>query len=211
MIKDVGYIISSHINYQEPLNHLLQSMQYIPPEYKFIGIGGASYLAYQQSFASIAITHHNSYDYTGLIEYIIGIERGAVGPLEHVFLLHDTMEFSIDTDILIKTANPDMWCTAIWGGQCNLMLLRTSYILQHKDLILSWINCSKDEAVKHEGELFRICPDDKKASYIGDCLNLGVQTIYNGAERVVEHYTGINLRKYKANWGQSNGNWVVKP
>ncbi|NJO30622.1 MAG: hypothetical protein HC874_26080 [Richelia sp. SL_2_1] len=157
-------------------------------------------------------TTHNSFDYTAIIEFLELEFFFEYKNYSHIFTLHDTMEFGNSTDKLIKTANPDMWCTAVWGGQCNLMLLKTEYIIQSKDLILSWKNCTKGDAIKYEGELFRLCPENKRTAYPGTYEILGTQKPYNGVDRLVEYYTGIDLKKYKANYGQTDSSsYEVKP
>lgn len=205
---NVGYLISSHISYDAPRAHLLRSMGAIDALRVLVAVGGCDTDA--RDGLTLAV-RHNSFDYTALIAFL---ELEASPAWSHVFLLHDTMEFRPSTDHLISAAPADAPAVAVWGGFCNLGLLRVDYLRSRATEVLSWRNCTKAEAVNAEGVLWRTAPPPHY-QYPGTCHEIGTARPYGGAERVVEHYTGIDLVKYKANWGQNTSldpsRWVVTP
>lgn len=203
---NILYAISSHESYAKASSHLLKSMPLEALNDTMLVIGG---WAADSEMPRERTVKHNSFDLTALISLV-------ENPLEgysHIFLLHDTMEFGPKTHELVYTANPDHYATAIWGGQCNLMLLRYDYALTHaREWILTQKNAPKQEAIHSEGVLFRSLPSHLRGSYSGDMIEMGVEYPYGDSPRMKEYYSGVDLVKYKANWGQTHpGNYVVTP
>lgn len=194
------YLISSHRKYKEPLERLLRSMSYINPERKFVAIGGCDDRHMAVNLGALTLNvEHNSFDYTALIEVL---EHPPVG-FSHVFLLHDTMEISPETDALIDRADPTMDAVAAYpGGQCNLCLFRTDWLMRNRDRILAMRNCTKDEAVKFEGVLFKDAP--RQAVFPNaECRVLSEAPVYEGGlKRRTELYTSVQILKFKSSWGQ---------
>lgn len=145
---------------------------------------------------------HNSFDYTSLIALI----GGFLPPSEHVFLLHDTMEFTPETDALIRQADPEMDATAaVDGGQCNLCLFRTDYLMSKRKEIWNMKACSKLEAVQFEGVLWKDAP--KRALYPNSTVDvLGEEKVYGGLPRRIEFYRSVGIKKFKASFGQDMEN-----
>lgn len=190
MIPSLCYLISSNIAYREPLNQLLHSMDYAA----FIVIGGCKDTG---SVVNYRMVSHNSFDYTALIEFIDFEKQPS-----HVFLLHDTMEFTPETDALVRSADPEMDATAaVDGGQCNLCLFRTDYLMTKREQILKMRNCTKLEAVQFEGVLWKDAP--KRAVYPNATVDVLCESpVYGGAVRRTERYNAVRILKHKASWGQ---------
>lgn len=205
----IGYLISSHITYGPPLERLLDSMRDVAPADIFVAVGGLEdepgWMHYRS--ALLTVVDHNSYDYTALITML---EDGWQVP-DHLFLLHDTMAFGPETVRRIHEADPAHVATAVWGGQCNLMLLRTDYVRARARDILALKNCSKQAAIAAEGFLWREAPEDARGSYPGRFFERGTARPYGGAARIQEYYEGVDLVKWKANWGQAPQQPVVTP
>lgn len=196
----IGYLISSHIDYSAPRLRLLESTRGINPNRIVVVVGGCPAETRRMWHHPIVEVTHNSYDYTALIDYV---EHADTYPdWSHLFLLHDTMELGPDADYLIGQADRSKKAVAVWGGQCNLMLLRADYVRQCEAQLLGLKNCSKRYAVEMEGFLWRHLPESERGIYAGDCQQLGVEQTYGGAERLREYYSGVDITKYKANWGQ---------
>jgi hypothetical protein len=212
MINRVGYLISTNINYTAALERLLKSMEFINKGDVFIVSGGHSspmYFMREDGYQEWHVTH-NSFDYTALICLI---ENQWPLP-DHIFLLHDTMELGERADGLIKSAPADLQAFAVWQGFCNLMLLRTEYANSRAKEILALKNCTKQHAVDAEGFLWRTL-NTPSAHYPGECLIKYSDLVYHGAQRRVVYYTGVDITKYQANWGQNSSLdpclWVVRP
>lgn len=207
-----GYLISSHARYSAPLEVLLRSMTGIEPQRIFIAVGGSSEETLRVSNGRlIAHCKHNSFDHTASIEFL----RYSLRFPARVFLLHDTMEFTAETDALVSAA-PHKWAVAAssgsGGGQCNLLSLDVEYLRRSAPALHSLRDCSKYAAIMSEGMLWKQCPEEHRAVYPGEsCEVVGRSRPYDGAERLVEMYGGVKLRKFKANWGQDNSNGVVVP
>jgi len=201
---DIGYIISSNIRYQKPLEKLLNSMiSYgVKPANIFVAVGGSEVDRtvidgrwYERS--------HNSFDYTGLIELILHTPDFP----EYIMTLQDTTEFTEHThDLILNGINVENDGTAVYGGQCNLVVYRYSYLLEQRDYILSHRDMSKLHSIQTEGELWRMIPDNKRGHYNNSTMDVLSYEFYpygTGIPRIVERYNAIQLLKYKANYGQS--------
>lgn len=198
MIDPVTYLISSHVAYRDALARLLTSMRQIENRRKWVFIGGAD----RERVVNVAglpcfEVPHNSYDYTALIEW-------AARPDGHrnVFLLHDTMELTAESDELIQQANPEMEATAAYpGGRTNLVCYRTDYLLTHYDYIQGLKNCTKEQAISHEGRLWYMTERRTVYSH-ADCVCGKIDRPFNGAERLHEYYPAVQITKLKANFGR---------
>lgn len=208
MIDKLGYLISSHNEYQAPLQRLLMSL---PTSRDAIAVvGGCAGYTERQIIVRQYEVPHNSYDYTALIDFV---EHRDFYPARwsHVFLLHDTMELSRESDRLIRNADPALDAVAVWGGECNLGLYRVDYLLSRRAEILALKNCTKLRAVEVEGFLWRTLPEDRRGSYPGPAHLEPTRAIYGGASRQGIVYEGVGITKYKANWGQAWPPNVVTP
>lgn len=192
MIPSFCYLISSNVAYQEPLKRLLGSMSVSHDH--FVVIGGCKDTGCVLNYR---IVNHDSFDYTALIEFLDFEKQPS-----HVFLLHDTMEFTAETDALVRSADPEMDATAaVDGCQCNLGLFRTDYLLTKRAEILKMRNCTKLEAVQFEGVLWKDAP--KRAVYPNGTVDVVSETaVYGGAIRRTERYNALKLFKHKSSWGQ---------
>ena len=121
------------------------------------------------------------------------------------------MEFGMNTDYLVRQADPDVDATAVYGGQCNLALYRADYLLSHTmwKFIQDRRNMSKLDSIFFEGKLVHLTTNAK--AYPGDLQMLGVEYPYSNVPRMKEYYSGIDLVKWKANWGQNMSNLVTRP
>jgi hypothetical protein len=209
----VGYLISSHVRYSVPLSRLLTSMAAVEKERIFVVIGGhARATTLSLSGIRLALATHNSFDHTAVIEF------NRLRPVfpDHVFLLHDTTEFTGQTERLISQADPEKWATAATskhdGAQCGLMLCRKDYLFRMQGQLTRFINCSKFNAIRGEGFLWKQCPREHRAIYPDDdVITEGIRAEYHGAPRLVEFYRAVALRKFKANWGQHRRRHVTIP
>lgn len=199
MIQDLLYLVSSHDRYGIPLERLLRSMEFVRADIMVVRGGSGCDVCHVNAAGYSCHVTHNSFDYTALIH---AIEKGELENYQHAFLLHDTMEFSHETSRLICQADPEMDATACYpGGQCNLCLFRTDYLMSKKDLILSMKNCTKQQAVDFEGVLWKDAP--RKALYPNATVDvLGEEKVYGGLTRRIERYNAIQLLKFKGSWGQ---------
>lgn len=204
---NIGYLISSHKDYQAPRERLTASMAAIDVHTIRMVIGG--HPEREVWFHTVAHVPHNSYDYTALVDFVE--HPGEYPAWSHIFLLHDTMELGPDADRLIRTADPSVKATAVWGGQCNLGLYRADYLLSRRADILALKDCTKQQAVAAEGFLWRQLSEAERASYPGGYDQLVTEQTYGGAERLREYYSGVDIWKYKANWGQHPVPDVVTP
>ncbi len=211
MIERLGYLISSHKDYVAPLARLLASMQNIHRPLIAVVSGGHAETSHAHATdgALVCCVTHNSYDYTALIDFV---EHPDDYPdWSHVFLLHDTMELGMDSSASIRQADPSLDSVAAWGGECNLALYRVDYLLRRRDAILALKDCTKLQAVEAEGFLWRSLPPDRRGVYPGGIDIDYTQAVYGGMERQRVVYTGVDITKWKANWGQLWPPTVVTP
>jgi len=210
MIERLGYLMSSCAGYETPLQHLLT---HIPPNIATRDcravVGGYRERSTHQIITQQIFVAHQSFDYTALVDLV---EHADEYPAwSHVFLLHDTMELSPDSDQLIRTADPSLDCVAVWGGECNLALYRVDYLLSKRQAILALKDCTKLDAVTAEGFLWRQLPPERRGTYPGGIDIAYAEPIYGGVERQRVMYTGVGITKWKANWGQVWPPNVVTP
>lgn len=203
----VGYLVSSHVSYAAPRAHLLRTL------------GGLSYRVVIGEGGPRAVTAegvavpYRAFDYTALIDYAEHPED--YPDWTHVFLLHDTCEAGPDMDRLVHTADPQARATAVWGGQCNLALYRADELRARAADLAALKGCTKTQSVAREGFLWRTLPPAERGHYAGGCVEGLPVPVYGGALRMPEHYTGVDLIKYKANWGQNatqaEARWIIQP
>ena len=162
----------------------------------FVVIGGCKDVG---SVANYCMVGHSSFDYTALIQFI---DSDFDFKPSHVFLLHDTMEFTPETDSLVRRADPDVDATAaVHGCVCNLGLFRTDYLMSKREQILKMRNCTKLEAVQFEGVLWKDAP--RRDVYPNATVDvLSESPVYGGAVRRTERYNSVGILKHKASWGQ---------
>lgn len=217
---NIGYLISTHTNYLVPLNRLLDSMfaNGIPPSQIFIASGGNQLHGIPQlqdyRGCSLIEVQHNSFDYTALIELLLGsFERVDIGTFTHFFLLQDTMMVGPSTDNLLyehAARFPDAASIAAFGGQCNLCLFRVDYLRYCREYIASTRNVTKLQAIHFEGKLHHMAKF-KESFAEGTHAVIGKGHPYGGAERIKEYYAGVDVIKWKANYGQNMENMEVRP
>lgn len=224
----IGYLINSHGDYAEPLRRLLRTLVSagIPDEDVLVVSGGHrepvplriveapgfSYKAYR--------VDHDSWDYTGLIELVTPPTFGTVWEFErnhtHFFCLQDTMEFGLRTSALVSDADPDKWATAAFGGQCNLVLYKREYLWAMRQFILGQRNRTKLESIEYEGALFKMLAQNLSRRHEASFANathavLDKDRPYSDVERIKEYYAGVDIIKWKANWGHNMHDMAVKP
>lgn len=214
MIEDVTYVINTHGDYGKPLERLLDSMAYIPSDRIVIVRGGATTAFVYDEFYGTRLqpiltveVDHDSYDYTG----VLAMQDYGIPTADHVFFLQDTMEFGMNTDYLVRSANADAEATAVYGGQCNLVLYRADYLMSQTmwQFIQNQRNISKLASIQYEGWLFHLA--ERKGAYVGDLFMRGIEYPYSDVPRMKEFYSGIDLVKWKANWGQNMHALVTRP
>lgn len=194
----IAYLINSAVEYTAPLEMLFDSLA---PQTNTIYIvaGGAKEYTHS-TFAGvpyITVTHR-SYDYTGLIELL---DKDI--PETHVFCLQDTMIAGPQFTRLVETADTDMDAVAVFGGQCNLVLYSVEYLRRQRAFTEKMRNCSKKMSIDYEGHLWKIAP--RKGHYPGTCeCDFSIHYPYGPTPRIKEYYGGVDIIKYKANYGQTN-------
>ncbi len=211
MIDDVTYIINTHAKYTLPLEKLLDSMLYIPKDRIILVVAGSG-LDKAVDLGNGIRMHmvtHNSFDYTGAIALL----DQDIPTADHIFFLQDTMEFGFNTDYLIRQANGYALATAVFGGQCNLVLYRRDYLFNPVvvDFIQQRRNLSKLESVHFEGALWKGLDKGKDHYRDATCEIQGEGTPYSDIPRIKEYYGAIDLIKWKANYGQNMHNMIVTP
>lgn len=207
MIERLTYLISTCKGYEAPLARLLASM---PRDAHAIVVSGgheARRVYYRNDRAHIEVPY-TGYDYTALIEVV----QGDWELSDHLFLLHDTMEMGPEADSLIRLADPALDSVAAWGGECNLCLYRADYLQTCRAQFRGLKNCSKLYAVEMEGFLWRQLPENRRGAYPGHRFESAASPAYiDGAPRRRIAYAGVDIVKYKANWGQDWPPAVVRP
>lgn len=154
---------------------------------------------------------HNSFDHTGAIEF------ARINPSfpSHAFLLHDTSELTAESDQKIRFAHAEHFVTAASaecdGGKSNFLLCRSDYIRDAIGKLPRLINCSKLDAIRTEGILWKSCDPQKRAVYPNDRVIVSkASKVYDGVVRLTEFYTSVSIWKYKANWGQNWGQFALE-
>jgi hypothetical protein len=160
-------------------------------------------------------TNHNSFDYTALIDIVeYNIES------DYYFNIHDTCKVGSKFLSLVQNSDFNFNKIALYhnnmnGASMSMGLINYNYLMQHKQLILSFKNTdythqglkrAKRNAVDVEDSLFWKLDDVLCGAYArgNDRIDLGVQTPYGtNTPRITEYYEPIDLFKYKANWGQT--------
>ena len=213
-MKDIRYIIASNVLYHRvTLPTLLPSLYQtgIEPERIFVAVGGA---AERRDVSIEGVMHmfvkQRSFDWTGIIEVV---RRELPG--DAWFWLHDTCEAGPNFRQLAENNyDPNAEMTVAYvahgGGQSNLGLYSTTMLQRHHSYWLSLEGISKADGLPHEGYAYRADLGTKAEYPNAQCLELGYRDIYgNGTIRRIEHYTGVDLFKYKANWGQTTGGAMI--
>lgn len=211
MIDDFAYLISSHVNYTNPRAKLLNSLTdaKIPNSRIIVGIGGCDH---DEAFITGGITYllctHNSFDFTVLI----GVLDHEIYLPSHIFTMHDTMEVEPRTDVALQATDPSAKATGVHGWMSNLIMARTDWLQECWNQVLALRNCSKLEAVRNEGLLWKLA-GDSGAVYPDGAFPLpsSVDPVYGGANRIREYYANVGITKWKANWGQSFTEWETRP
>jgi hypothetical protein len=218
----IGYLINTHAGYLAPLKRLLETITAagVEPERVLIVSGGnlihgiprvQRFLGY-----SLLEVEHDSWDYTALIELLMFANCGGeFFENTHFFCLQDTMEFGLRTDELLATADPEKWATAAFGGQCNLVLYRKDYLVAMRFFILARRNGSKEQSIEHEGALWKMLTQNlshrHEGAFPGAHEVTGKGKPYSDVERIREYYPGVDIVKWKANYGQNFNAMVVRP
>ena len=209
MIKDVTYIINTHGKYSVPLQRLLDSMSYIPKHRIIVVIAESTVrdeILILPNGMRLVHVAHNSFDYTGALSLF----QYNLLTYPYIFFLQDTMEFGMNTDYFIRKIPIDADAIAAFGGQCNLVLYKRSYLEVQKDFILARENLTKLESIHYEGALWKNAPHH--TSYHNSTMEIqGSGNPYGGAERIKEYYHAIDLIKWKANYGQNMHNMILHP
>jgi hypothetical protein len=206
-----GYIINSTNKYYErtlPLliNSMIESNISVNDIYIYIGdcLSNTSgvYMGCKTFF-----TDHNSFDYTAFIEFC----NNPILEYEQWFYLHDTCEVDLNFKNLVENNydnNMDvMYFRNAFIGMCNIGMIKHEYLIKNKDYFNTLKNCNKTTAVKEEGHIFKIAKN-KKCYPNEEIVSYEDNTYKSNIKRIVEYYKHIGVKKYKANWGQSN-DWVI--
>ena len=106
----------------------------------------------------------------------------------------------------------DWDCIRASNGIDSLGTYSFQYFLSQKDWIEA-MGCSKTEEVKNET---RLMYNAKKYTCYSSTWNVekGYDDIYKtGTTRQIVHYPGVDLYKFKANWGQTSEGekWIMHP
>lgn len=207
MIDTFAYLVASNVAYAAPRARLLGSMGGIDPARIVVVVGESAGDTVIDGVRHIGVPYR-AFDYTALIAFV---ESDGWGLPAHLFLLHDTMELGPNADRLIRQADPAHNATVAFGGQCNLGLYRADYLRRRAPFLVALKGCSKLASVESEGMLWRSLSPHERGSYGGACLEVGTAIVYGGAARMKEVYTGVDVIKYKANWGQNMHAMVTTP
>ena len=146
---------------------------------------------------SIHYVIDNSFEYSALIHFVNNPEEFEC---DYVFLLQDTCK--LGEKFFEKTLNFSNKHDVIdvYKGRSSMAMYKKEFLLDNKNYINSFLNCTKKRSIEEEGNLV------KKAKNLGvypaetPYKRLGFEKVYDGVERLVEYYEGIDLYKYKANY-----------
>lgn len=220
---NVGYLINTHAGYLRPLNHLLHTFPlHLQHHGHVLVVSGGNPLAGIPRLQKYRGCHlleveHDSWDYTGLIELVLAPDSiPFFRDHTHFFCLQDTMEFGEAAHEKISAADPAKWATAAFGGQCNLVLYEKGYLLAMRNFILARRNNTKLQSIEQEGALWKLLTQNLSRRHEatfppGTHEVVGKGTPYGGAERIKEYYLGVDIGKWKANYGQNMNSLIVKP
>lgn len=157
---------------------------------------------------------YTAYEHTALVGVI---EQSWYDWNNRLFLLHDTCEVGVDFHKrVIQGYEIDADAVTVNWCMCGFGLYRLRYLQSRAEEIVSLKNCSKHEAMVHEGFLARSgtptvgpYPDRGEPLYITQ----GISDVYEtGTPRLKEYYPQVDLYKYKANYGQTGPhNYIVRP
>ena len=216
----VGYLINTHAGYVAPLKRLLVTLVEggVACEDVLIVSGGNvlnGIPRYGRFFGfPLLEVEHNSWDYTGLIELVMDPNAKFFHEHTHFFCLQDTMEFGTQSKALIEAADPEVNATAAFGGQCNLVLYNKVWLFATRKYIWEQRNNTKLQSIESEGALWKCLadkPDQRRTFAPGTHDVVGKGTPYSEVERIKEYYAGVDIVKWKANYGQNMHALVTKP
>lgn len=205
----IAHLISSHNNYYpitfpRTLNSLLSAG--VNKEHIYIFIG-----EFSEAIEGYRGVPYNAFDWTSLIGFIESSEL--TSKYSHVSLLHDTCEVGNKYKNIFDNAPLSFDVVTVAGGQCNFGLYATEFLLREKDYFLSLKTMDKQKAINEERRMFLNI--GKKVTQFEpthvETLEI-VDTYGTGTLRTKEYYPGVDIYKYKANWGQTSpGSYVLKP
>lgn len=214
MVDELGLVITSHWNFDIARKRLFETLESFAPQIPFyLVIGGApeAHQTVQSLYGSkypcyTSYVTHNSFEYTPLIELVDQIPALP----DHLLCLQDTMEVGPNTIERAKQVNPDVWATAAFGGQCNLVTYRYDYLLARHGDIKAMQNITKHQSVEYEGLLWRAA--EKRDHYENALCVEDWHNYYpysTGTPRMKEYYTALDVIKWKANHARSMGRFVT--
>lgn len=219
----ICYLINTHAGYLKPLIRLLETMDGRVDLADIWIVSGGNRIAGIPQLGKFRGAHlieveHDSWDYTGLIELVMMPPGGYpyFSNYTHVFCLQDTMECGARTHELVSAADPEKWATAAFGGQCNLVLYQKEYLLTMREFILQRRNSSKLDSINHEGALWKMLTQNlsrrHEATFApGTHEVVGSEMPYSDVVRIKEYYAGVDIVKWKANYGQNMHALVTRP
>jgi len=212
-VKPLAYLVSSHFSYAAlTLPRLLPSMKRagIPRENIFVVICGC-----RRDFdmagpdCTFWFVRHESRNFCTFVEAINPARDLAA--FDHVFCLLDTCEagprfgkLSADFDRSLDAiaAHPLMKERL---AMSDLGAYSLSHLRQQSILIETFCDAEPQVNYDYEGKLFSLA---KKRAFYGDdggrSIVAEAADVYGtGSQRITEHYTAVDLYKFKSNWGQN--------
>jgi hypothetical protein len=212
-----GFIVSSCLKYLDTtVPVLLESLKECPKENILVFVGdGPEYKEEVRDGVRYIWVPCHAYDNNAMWGYL----NYTPDLFEKVFLLHDTCKAGpkfLENSLSLYDKEADATVLNLDGGWpcwCGLAMWDVGFLKRNQDFYEKYKCITKDTLGVDGGAMFR-ARAEKKAMYpnsfppvVNECIK-----VYEGAQRMVEYFPGIDLYKYKANWyHRGSGAWVEIP
>lgn len=199
----IGYVINSHITFKRALDVVLRGMYMIPREDIYIALGGVGKadLTGLKRY-NIMRASYQTYDFYGAIELVK--HPKVLFSKDAWFMLSDTCQISEYTPALLQTVdNSYDIVRPIRAKAANIARVKSSYLWEQRDLLLSLDNLTKRGQFETEDILFN--STQNRAYFEPPTFRcLGYAKPYNGAIRSLWVFHSLRMFKWSANTGKGN-------
>ena len=197
----IGYIINSHITFKRALDVVLRGMNGISKEDIYIGLGGIGKadLTGLNGY-NIMRAEYQTYDFYGAIELVK--HPDVLFSYDAWFMLSDTCQLSEYTPALLQSVdNTYDIVRPIRAKAANIARVKSSYLWEQRDLVLSLNNLTKRGQFETEDILFN--STSNRAYFNPPTFKcLGYATPYDGVKRSLWIFHSLKMFKWSANTGK---------